>query len=102
MYKTCDYDIQTIRNEVVRRILENEIKYINKTGETYEVYARNLHFSCSYSDEEINRIADLCLKLLEELRSVNEQGFSREKYDSAESLSFSENKKALSTKALRQ
>ena len=47
-------------------------------------YANNLHFMCNYSDDEIEKIADLCLVLLEELRCINNAGYTGEQLSNSE------------------
>ena len=74
-----------LRDEIVKRIFNGTISYIEKTEKnTYEVYARNLHFVCCYTDDELERIAELCLDLLEELRCINENGYTRAELEKAE------------------
>ena len=80
MEKTSDYGEALLKDEVVRRILANEAQYIEKYGDIYDVHAINLHFTCSYSDDEIRSIGDLCLELLEELRQINANGYTREDF----------------------
>ena len=65
-----------MKKELLRRLFENETPYVVKDGDKYDVYANNLHFTCSYSDEKIEKMADLCLELLEELRRINEAGYT--------------------------
>lgn len=67
-----------IKDEALRRIFENKNPYMVKIDSSYDVHANNLHFICTYSDEEIEMIADLCLELLEELRRINEAGYTKE------------------------
>ncbi|MCR4933573.1 MAG: hypothetical protein K6A29_05190 [Lachnospiraceae bacterium] len=71
-----DIDGEMIRNEAVRRLHSNEPPYVVKEGDKYDVHANNLHFTCCYSNEEIEKMADLCLELLEELRRINEAGYT--------------------------
>ncbi len=82
--KTSDYGVEDMKREIIRRIKNNSTPYVIKDGDHYEVWARNLHFKCIYSDEEIEKMASLCLELLEELRQINEAGFTRENLTRAE------------------
>ncbi|SCX09401.1 hypothetical protein SAMN02910339_01334 [Lachnospiraceae bacterium YSD2013] len=66
-----------MKKELIKRLFENETPYVVKDGDKYDVYANNLHFTCCYSDEEVEKMADLCLELLEELRRINEAGYTR-------------------------
>ena len=74
-----------LKDEIVRRIFNDTISYIEKKEKNiYEVYARNLHFVCCYTDDEIEQIAELCLDLLEELRRINEDGYTKAEMEKAE------------------
>lgn len=74
-----------LKDEIVRRIFNDTISYIERTEKnTYEVYARNLHFVCYYTDDEIERIAEQCLELLEELRRINEEGYTKTEMEKVE------------------
>lgn len=84
--QTSELDIQLIKDEVVKRIMENDNPYVVKDGEHYDVTAVNLHFTCSYSDDEIKKIASLCLDLLEELRRINEDGYTKEDLNQVKNL----------------
>lgn len=72
-----------IKKEVLRSIMENDNPYIVKNGEMYDVHAVNLHFKCCYTDEEMEQIASLCLELLEELKRINNSGYTREELNKA-------------------
>ena len=77
------HNLQSMKNEALRRIMENENDYVVKDGEMYDVHAFSLHFRCCFSDEEMDQIASLCLELMEELRSINDSGYSREDLERA-------------------
>ncbi len=89
---TSDFGADFIKDEIIRRIMDNEAPYIKKQGDTYDVHARNLHFICVYSDDEIRTIANLCLELLEELRSIHESGFTKEDFEKADMESKTQEK----------
>lgn len=71
------FEILGLKEEVVRRIITGTEPTCIKDGNSYDVCVANLRFHCRYTDEEITRIADLCLELVEELRMVNINGYTR-------------------------
>ena len=84
MAKINEKTAQEIKDELVRQIMGNGTPYIIKDGDHYDVNAVNVHFRCTYTDEQIAQMADLCLELLEELRRINEEGYTRKDLEQAE------------------
>ncbi len=84
--KMSELDANIIKDEVVRRILHNDDDHVKKDGSLYHVVVNNLTFTCSYSDDEIKDIASLCLELLEELRNINENGYTRKELEKAQQV----------------
>lgn len=74
---------EELRDGIVRRIFENKFDNVAKDGDRYTVAVQGFKFVCSYSDEEIKGIADLCLELFHILQNISKSGFTRENYDIA-------------------
>ncbi len=89
-FTTSEAGGDTIRDEVLRRILEDENPYMERNGNVYDVHAVNVHFVCSYTDEEITQISQLCYEMLEELKRINENGYTKKDLGAAKEKYSSE------------
>ncbi len=71
--------------EIMLERIKNEyaVKDINiDWGTCYEVTIQDIRFKCAYSDDEMRGIIDTCVKIIQELIVIQDNGYTRERFDS--------------------
>ncbi len=88
MLKIAEYDLlkeDTYTDELLSRLQDDYATgEENEDGKCYEVTIQDYSFRCVYSDDEIRGIIRTCVKIINELISINADGFTKDKLEDFE------------------